>query len=196
MGLRLVVTTSGQHGDLLSLFRRQRGKVREYDPQSAGFILLAEAPPLRGMPPLPMVHKRCGGGRGRGVQRIPRQRSSAVCLTSLRVLCLLARAMRFINVVAQHVEVGPSHTIQAPSPSFHGGGGNQAAGPAVEVAPSLGEGATPPNESHLGFYSRYFLVSKKSGKQGAILDLCLFNKSVAMYPCVCACLLISICTVA
>jgi hypothetical protein len=53
---------------------------------------------------------------------------------------------------------------------------------AAEVARLLVKGAitvVPPHESHLGFYSRYFLVSKKSGEMRPILDLRVFNRFVA-----------------
>ena len=53
---------------------------------------------------------------------------------------------------------------------------------AAEVARLLEKGAittVPPHESHLGFYSRYFLVSKKSGEKRPILDLHVFNRFVA-----------------
>ena len=53
---------------------------------------------------------------------------------------------------------------------------------AAEVARLLVKGAitvVPPHESHLGFYSRYFLVSKKSGEKRPILDLRVFNRFVA-----------------
>ena len=53
---------------------------------------------------------------------------------------------------------------------------------AAEVARILGKGAIttlPPHESHLGFYSRYFLVSKKSGEKSPILNLRMFNRFVA-----------------
>ena len=46
--------------------------------------------------------------------------------------------------------------------------------------PSLGEEGHHyryPHESHLGFYSRYFLISKKSGENRPILDLRVFNRS-------------------
>ena len=51
---------------------------------------------------------------------------------------------------------------------------------AAEVARLLVKGGTvvPPHESHLGFYSRYFLVSKKSGEKRPILDLRVFNRSL------------------
>ena len=45
---------------------------------------------------------------------------------------------------------------------------------AAEVARLLEKGAittVPSHESHLEFYSRYFLVSKKSGEKRPILDL-------------------------
>ena len=54
---------------------------------------------------------------------------------------------------------------------------------AAKVARLLEKGAiatVPPLETHLGFYSRYFLVSKKSGEKRTILDLHVFNNSVAM----------------
>ena len=53
---------------------------------------------------------------------------------------------------------------------------------AAEVARLLEKGAitvVPPHESHRGFYSRYFLVSKKSGEMRPILDLRVFNRFVA-----------------
>ncbi|XP_059892735.1 uncharacterized protein LOC132446441 [Gadus macrocephalus] len=53
---------------------------------------------------------------------------------------------------------------------------------AAEVARLLVKGAitvVPPYESHLGFYSRYFLVSKKSGEKRPILDLRVFNRFVS-----------------
>ena len=50
---------------------------------------------------------------------------------------------------------------------------------AAEVAHLLEKGAivvVPPHESHRGFYSRSFLVSKKSGEMRPILDICVFNR--------------------
>ena len=48
---------------------------------------------------------------------------------------------------------------------------------AAEVARLLV--VVPAHESHLGFYSRYFLVSKKSGEKRTMLDLRVFNRFVA-----------------
>ena len=72
--------------------------------------------------------------------------SSAVSSPSLRPLCMLARAVRSTIVVGQHVEIGSSHTVQAPSPTLYGVGGDQATGSGGKHGsgsrggPSLGEG--------------------------------------------------------
>ena len=53
---------------------------------------------------------------------------------------------------------------------------------AAEVTRLLVKGVitvVPPHESHLGFYSPYFLVSKKPGEKRPILDLRVFNRFVA-----------------
>ena len=91
---------------------------------------LAEPPPFRGKPPL--VHTQCEGGRGRGIRVIPGRSSSAVGSPSLQPLCVLARAVRSAIVVGHHVEMGPSHTVQASSPTLYGVGGDHATGPGCE----------------------------------------------------------------
>ena len=116
---------------------------------------LAEPPPFHGKPPL--AHTQCGGGRGRGIRVIPGRSSSAVGSPSLRPLCVLARAVRSANVVGHHVEMGPSHTVQASSPTLYGVGGDHATGPGCEQGSgsrgdtSLGKGGhhgrSPPRVS-------------------------------------------------
>jgi len=54
---------------------------------------------------------------------------------------------------------------------------------ASEVAYLLEKGAVTvvsPLESHLGFYSHYFLVPKKSGEMRPNLDLRILNKSTML----------------
>ncbi|CAL8237771.1 unnamed protein product [Boreogadus saida] len=46
--------------------------------------------------------------------------------------CVLARAVRSTIVVGQHVEMGPSHTVQASSLTLLGVGGDHATGPGCE----------------------------------------------------------------
>ncbi|CAL8337090.1 unnamed protein product [Boreogadus saida] len=57
---------------------------------------------------------------------------TAVGSPSLRPLCVLARAVRSAIVVGHHVEMGPSHTVQASSPTLYGVGGDHATGPGCE----------------------------------------------------------------
>ncbi|CAL8254823.1 unnamed protein product [Boreogadus saida] len=56
----------------------------------------------------------------------------AVGSPSLQPLCVLARAVRSAIVVGHHVEMGPSHTVQASSPTLYGVGGDHATGPGCE----------------------------------------------------------------
>ena len=55
----------------------------------------------------------------------------------------------------------------------------------TEVSELLKKGAisrVPPGEENEGYYSRYFLVPKKTGGMRPILDLSLFNKSIMKRP--------------
>ncbi|CAL8395097.1 unnamed protein product [Boreogadus saida] len=54
----------------------------------------------------------------------------AVGSPSLRPLCVLARAVR--SAIVFPVEMGPSHTVQASSPTLYGVGGDHATGPGCE----------------------------------------------------------------
>lgn len=98
-----------------------------------------------------MGHVRCDGGRGQGVWRIVKQRSTAVCTHYLKALCAFLTAMHFTDMVELTY-----HSVQATSPALQGAGADEAAASmalSVEVSHLLEKGAIMV-EWHQGIYSR------------------------------------------